>query len=247
MVKRWITLSVMVMLLFALASCSRGDNETAHVVVNNPVKVVYEHDEGDDITLADTGLSYWVQQSRQYRQLLKTMRAVCRTDVTTDENGVRTHVRSRRFRSRFPGLRQTGNDRSGILTTSSWWLFGIRRLERALSHGSSFEPAHRRDHVKRDGSVETKAEKNSRNFDDGGFDPLDGDEFVEEVTYNGNVFTMKRFEETFDVYVAGANVRFTLDAANFFDWILVIPVAFIMSFFAGLMGNSFCWVFSSRH
>jgi YidC/Oxa1 family membrane protein insertase len=241
MFKRWITISVIVMALLALASCSRGDNETAHVVVNNPTNVSYAHDEADDITFTGTsGLSYWLLSKAGTSATLENYEGSLPTDVTTDENGVRTYVfEVEDFEVDFQVYvkpETTSGESDDIVMVA----FRFEETNVLYPMGSTFNPEGIDVIiVRRDGSVETKAgEDLAENFDDGGFELLDGDEFVEEETYTVT-FTYEGFEETFDVYVAGGERPIHPDAANFFDWILVIPVAFIMSFFAGLMGNSF--------
>jgi YidC/Oxa1 family membrane protein insertase len=229
------------MALLALASCSRGDNETAHVVVNNPTNVSYAHDEADDITFTGTsGLSYWLLSKAGTSATLENYEGSLPTDVTTDENGVRTYVfEVEDFEVDFQVYvkpETTSGESDDIVMVA----FRFEEKNVLYPMGSTFNPEGIDVIiVRRDGSVETKAgEDLAENFDDGGFELLDGDEFVEEETYTVT-FTYEGFEETFDVYVAGGERPIHPDAANFFDWILVIPVAFIMSFFAGLMGNSF--------
>lgn len=81
-------------------------------------------------------------------------------------------------------------------------------------------------------------------FDDGDYNILnpgdDGFRTFQRITsltftYQDNVYAV-------DGYVAGetaAGKPISTDDANWFDYILVIPVAFIMQLFAGLMGNNF--------
>ncbi len=81
-------------------------------------------------------------------------------------------------------------------------------------------------------------------FSDGNYDIFNpGDDGFKEFqaistltfSYDGNDYAV-------DGYVAGASTAgrpISTKDANWFDYILVIPVAFIMQLFAGLMGNNF--------
>ncbi len=95
--------------------------------------------------------------------------------------------------------------------------------------------------VYRDGDV-TVVDENDPNFttyfNDNGYDPLDENGFRDQYSYEVT-FSYASYTQNFTVYVAGGEDPISNKDANFFDWILVIPVAFIMNFFAGVFGNNF--------
>ena len=53
------------------------------------------------------------------------------------------------------------------------------------------------------------------------------------------VFKYENFQSEYEVYVAGGEKPITTEDAGFFDWILIIPVAFLTQFFASIFSNSF--------
>lgn len=78
-----------------------------------------------------------------------------------------------------------------------------------------------------------------RNFlTNNGYEPLTDNGFVNQETFNVT-FNQDGYNVSYPVYVAGGEVPIHVDDASFFDWILVIPFAFLTQFFAGVFGNSF--------
>jgi YidC/Oxa1 family membrane protein insertase len=93
--------------------------------------------------------------------------------------------------------------------------------------------------VERDGDVTAlRGEDVKDQFDDHGYDPMGEDGFKDQYSYTVT-FTQGDASEDFTVYVAGGERPLTNKDANFFDWILVIPIAFVMQFFASIFGNNF--------
>lgn len=70
------------------------------------------------------------------------------------------------------------------------------------------------------------------------YEPLTDDGFFQNDTFN-MVFKYENFQSEYEVYVAGGEKPITTEDAGFFDWILIIPVAFLTQFFASIFSNSF--------
>lgn len=71
-----------------------------------------------------------------------------------------------------------------------------------------------------------------------GYNPLQEDGFVVNEAFEVT-FTLEGFEASYEVYTAGGEKPIHTEDATFFDWILVIPVAFLTQFFGGIFNNSF--------
>ena len=75
-------------------------------------------------------------------------------------------------------------------------------------------------------------------FSNNNYNPLQEDGFVVNASFPVT-FTFEDYTTSFEVYTAGGEKPIHTDDATFFDWILVIPVAFLTQVFSGLFGNSF--------
>lgn len=75
-------------------------------------------------------------------------------------------------------------------------------------------------------------------FSNNNYNPLQDGGFVSNQDFT-ITFTFEDYEAEFSVYTAGGEKPIHSEDASFFDWILVVPVAFITQFFAGLFNNSF--------
>jgi YidC/Oxa1 family membrane protein insertase len=75
-------------------------------------------------------------------------------------------------------------------------------------------------------------------FSNNNYKPLQENGFVSNIDFT-ITFTFEDYETSFKVYTAGGEKPIHSQDASFFDWILVVPVAFITQFFAGLFNNSF--------
>ncbi|MCK9235950.1 MAG: YidC/Oxa1 family membrane protein insertase [Acholeplasmataceae bacterium] len=75
-------------------------------------------------------------------------------------------------------------------------------------------------------------------FDDGNYDPVGSSGFKNQISY-GVSFTYEGFTKEFEVYVAGGERPVSTKDAKFFDYILVIPIAFLTQLFASWFGFSF--------
>jgi YidC/Oxa1 family membrane protein insertase len=75
-------------------------------------------------------------------------------------------------------------------------------------------------------------------FDNNGYNPLQEDGFVNNEAFQVT-FSLEGYTTSFEVYTAGGEKPIHTQDATFFDWILVIPVAFLTQFFASIFNNSF--------
>jgi YidC/Oxa1 family membrane protein insertase len=93
--------------------------------------------------------------------------------------------------------------------------------------------------VRANGSVEIlSAEDHLDKFSNNGFEPLQEDGFVSNEAFEVT-FSYEGFTANFEVFVTGGEAPIHSEDAGFFDWILVIPVAFLTQLFGGIFGNSF--------
>ena len=93
--------------------------------------------------------------------------------------------------------------------------------------------------VRANGSVEIlSAEDHLDKFSNNGFEPLQEDGFVSNEAFEVT-FSYEGFTANFEVFVTGGEAPIHSKDAGFFDWILVIPVAFLTQLFGGIFGNSF--------
>ena len=93
--------------------------------------------------------------------------------------------------------------------------------------------------VRANGTIEMlDATEHVEKFSNNGFNPLQEDGFITNEAFEVT-FTYEGFSASYEVYVAGGEAPIHSDDAGFFDWILVIPVAFLTQLFGGLFRNSF--------
>src|SRR3989339_136716 len=247
MSKRMIFIVMMVLLVFSLAACGGGSDPIVKVVSNNPVgetdvweKLVFDHTEANSIVFkGDNGLSYWTLSEKGIATLVDYDGALP-TNVTTDANGVRTYTyTSSDIESSFQLYVKpetiTGNADDVVMIA-----FRFVKDNVLIQIGETFDPTGMLIYVvERDGDVtELKGEDVLTQFDDHEYDPMGEDGFKDQQSFTVT-FTHDNFSQDFDVYVAGGERPITNADATFFDWILVIPVAFVMNLFGGLFGNNF--------
>lgn len=75
-------------------------------------------------------------------------------------------------------------------------------------------------------------------FSNNNYNPLQEDGFVVNEAFPVS-FTFEDYETSFEVYTAGGEKPIHTEDATFFDWILVIPVAFLTQIFSSIFNNSF--------
>ncbi len=248
MTKKIIAAVVIVLMVFLVAACSRQEDPTVLVVVNNPFgeygdKLVFEPENHNNILFkGEGGLSYYrVKQGGstelvQYEGSLPTG-----ANVTSDENGVFTY----RFAVDNQTLQFQIYKKPAVIIgdPKDIVLVAFRYDEEALTFniGQRFNPSGVTAYlVQRDGVIRVfTGEENPELFDDLGYDPLGENGFKKQQTFNV-LFRYDGIEPVELTFYVGAGEKpISNKDANFFDWILVIPVAFIMSFFSGLLWNNF--------
>jgi YidC/Oxa1 family membrane protein insertase len=238
---------MMLFLVFVLFACGGGADPVKVVVPNNPVgekdiweKLVFDHTEANSIVFkGDNGLSYWTLSEKGIATLVD-YDGTLPTNVVTDDNGVRTYtftVSDIETSFKLYVMPETiVGDPDDIV------MIVFRHLQENVLYqkGETFDPTGMLIYVvERDGDVrQLKGEDVKDQFDDHDYDPLDEDGFKDQYSYTVT-FTEGTFSEDFQVYVAGGERPLSNKDANFFDWILVIPVAFVMQFFASVFGNNF--------
>jgi len=244
--KRIIFSLMMVALVFSLAACG-GADPVAVVIANNPVgetgvweKLVFDHTEANSIVFkGDNGLSYWSLSQKGIGTLVNYDGALP-TNVQTNADGVRTYIFTvsdieTSFQLYVKPETIVGDPDDIVMIV-------FRHLKDNVLYqkGETFDPTGMLIYVvRRDGDVtELKGEDVASSFDDHDYSPLDDDGFKDQYAYTVT-FTYEDFSQDLEVYVSGGERPITNKDATFFDWILVIPVAFIMNFFAGIFGNNF--------
>ena len=247
MSKRIVFTLMMVLLVFSLVACGGGSDPVKKVISNNPVgekdvweKLVFDHTEANSIVFkGDNGLSYWTLSEKGVGTLVNYDGALP-TNVTTDTNGVRTYTYTvsdieTSFQLYVKPETIVGNPDDVVMIA-----FRHLKDNDLYQIGETFDPTGMLIYVvQRDGDVvELKGADVSNQFDDHGYDPLGEDGFNNQFSYTVT-FTHDNFSQDFEVYVAGGERPISNKDATFFDWILVIPVAFVMNFFATLLGNNF--------
>ncbi|MDY0294870.1 MAG: YidC/Oxa1 family membrane protein insertase [Acholeplasmataceae bacterium] len=247
MTKRIIFSFMMLFLVFVLFACGGGADPVKVVVPNNPVgekdiweKLVFDHTEANSIVFkGDNGLSYWTLSEKGIATLVD-YDGTLPTNVVTDDNGVRTYTFTvsdieTSFKLYVMPETPVGDSNDIVMIV-------FRHLQENVLYqkGETFDPTGMLIYVvERDGDVrQLKGEDVKDQFDDHDYDPLDEDGFKDQYSYTVT-FTEGTFSEDFQVYVAGGERPLSNKDANFFDWILVIPVAFVMQFFASVFGNNF--------
>lgn len=246
MSKRLFFIGMILMLVFSLAACGTKEDPVKMYAVNNPIgdatafdKLVFTYDERDSIVFkGDNGLSYWAITEGGTASLV-TYDGSLPTDVV-DNDGVRTYTFdvngiSASFQIYVIPQTIVGDPNDVVMIA-----FRYDKDSVLYHQGQDFNPAGVTAYaVHRDGSVDTlNGIDYIANFDTNGYTPETATGFNDRITYTVT-FTYENFSQDFLVYVGGGDRPLSTVNANFFDWILVIPVAFVMNFFAGLFGNSF--------
>ena len=249
MSKRIIFLVMMVIVAISLAACGGGADPVKQVIVNNPVgevnaweKLVFDQSEANNIVFkGENGLSYWNLTENGVGTLVE-YDGQLPTNVTTNDDGVRTYTFTESdieasFQIYVKPETIVGNPDDIVMVA-----FRFDKDSVLYQKGEMFNPEYVSAYVVyRDGNVNL-IDNNDPDFlsyfNDNGYDPLGDDGFRNQYTYEVT-FTYQNYSQNFKVYVAGGEDPISNQDASFFDWILVIPVAFIMNFFASLFGNNF--------
>ncbi len=245
--KRLFFIGLIVLLVFSLSACGSKEDPVTSIAVNNPIgdsvafdKLVFTYDERDSIVFkGDGGLSYWtiteggVGTLTNYEGSLPTQ--------MVEVEGVRTYT------FEVGGIETSfqiyvipevivGNADDVIMIA-----FRYEKKNIINQKGGTFDPTGLMVYeVQRDGDVTTyTGEDIASQFNDFDYDPIDADGFKDKISYAVTYTSTDGLTKDFNVYVAGGEKPISSADATFFDKILIIPVAFIMNFFGGLMGGSF--------
>jgi len=70
------------------------------------------------------------------------------------------------------------------------------------------------------------------------YTPIVDGKYVSQQAFSID-FSYGGYETSFNEFIGTGDKPINADAANWFDYILIIPVAFVMQLFAGIFGNSF--------
>jgi YidC/Oxa1 family membrane protein insertase len=241
MTRKLFFMAVVLLTIFGLSACGGGDDTVALVVANNPVNMSYEASEASDIVIkGEGGLSYFAITEKGTTATLSNYAGNLPTVYIEDDNGVRTYAinvegKEATFKIYVQPETIEGNADDVVMIA-----FRYTQANVLYPQGEAFDPTGIEVYVvTRNGAVDMlMGEDVADQFDVGAYTPLGDDGFNNEVAYTVT-FTHGGLTETFEVYQAGGERPIHTEDATFFDWILVIPVAFVMQFFAGLMGNSF--------
>lgn len=244
---RLLFLAMALMLVFTLASCKGKDSELALVAVNNPIgsetvfdKLVFTHDEANRIVFkGDNGLSYWRVTRGGEADLVVFDSSL--PESVIENQGVRTYTFGleegieARFQIYVMPETIVGNVDDVVMI-----VFRFEKDNILYQKGEAFDPTGMKIYVvNRGGGVEVlRGEDVVDQFDDHGHSPLGEDGFKDQISYTVT-FTHQGFSQDFEVFVSGGERPISSDDATFFDRILIIPVAYLMSVFGGLVGNSF--------
>jgi len=241
--KKLIFIVMMLLLVFSLAACGSKEDPTELVVVNNPIgeKLVFEHTEANNILFkGEDGLSYWTISEAGVGTLVEYEGSLP-TTVVTDANGVRTYTFAvdnitTSFQIYVKPEVLVGNPDDIVMVT-----FRFEKDSVLFQRGESFDPSGITAYiVQRDGDITIRnGADHPELFNDNAYDPIGEDGYRNEESFVVT-FTTPGFDPIdITVYVAGGEKPISTADATFFDYILVIPVAFLMNFFASIMGNSF--------
>ncbi len=252
--KKIFFIAMILMLVLTLASCG-GNDKVGKVVVNNPYgqngeKLVFDYEDRNSIIFkGDFGLSYWTlsqagvpsNEPIPYEGLLPS-------NVEPNEIGVEGGVQTFTFTVQEQEVSfQIYIKPETVVEDNEIAMIAFRfpTTEGVLYQmGQSFEPKDIEVYaVQKDGDILKLHEILSEEafleaFDNHDYNPMGQDGFKNQVSFPIS-FTYEGYTETFEAYVAGGERPITTEDAKFFDYVLVIPVAFIMQLFAGFMGNSF--------
>ncbi len=241
--KKLIFIVMMLLLVFSLAACGSKEDPTALVVVNNPIgeKLVFEHTEANNILFKGAdGLSYWTISKAGVGSLVEYEGSLP-SIVSTDANGVRTYTFAvdnitTSFQIYVKPEVLVGDPNDIVMVT-----FRFEKDSVLFQRGESFDPAGITAYiVERDGDILIRnGATYPQFFSDNDYNPVGDDGYRNEETFT-ITFDYPGFAPIdITVYVAGGEKPISTADATFFDYILVIPVAFLMNFFASIMGNSF--------
>lgn len=254
--KKVLFLVMTVFAVLALASCGTS-NELDLVVTNNPVgdnyeNLVYDFDDSSNVSVRGE-YSYWRIFESGTSELYTTssddttVHDTFTEETLADGGVIRTYTYGATSDDRDynPSYQVYIKPETDI--NSDEVVLVVFRFNDAsnivYNIGASFNPTGIEAYaVEADGDVvalhETLNETTFASLFTTDYEPIVNDEFVENEDFTIN-FSYEGLETTFKAYVATGEKPITAETANWFDYILIIPVAFVLQFFAGMFGNSF--------
>lgn len=239
-----------------LSSCA-GEDPVTLIVENNPIGDNYDQlvfNNGDTINArGDLGFSYWrITESGQSSLYSTSEVDTTLYDTYTDEavaggGTIRTYTYGAdttddQFSPEYKVyiLPETVVENNDI----AFVVFRFATLDNVIYNiGETFKPENIEVYaVQIDGDVialhETLNDVEFANLFSTTYIPLTDGKFAEKESFTVD-FSYSGYTTSFDAYVGTGEAPITVEAANWFDYILIIPVAFVMQLFAGLFGNSF--------
>lgn len=245
MSKKILFMISLLFLIFTLVACNRQEDPTVMVIVNNPYgqngeMLVFSENPENILIKGDGGLSYWKVKKSGTAELVD-FTALLPSNPTSDENGVYTYTfavdnETVQFQIYRKPDTIVGNPDDIVLTT-----FRFEQEGFLYPMGRSFNPKGITAYmVQRDGTIIIRnGEEHPELFDDLGYSPIGEDGFRNQEVFTITFSDLDIDPVSINLYVAGGEKPISNQDANFFDWILVIPVAFIMSVFSGFFWNNF--------
>ncbi len=256
-IKKVLFTFVILFAVVALTGC-RGEDPLAKIIVNNPIGdesgnlIVFDYDETINVRGED-GYSYWTVTEGG----VATLQTVSSDDTTlydtyTDEvldggGVIRTYTYGKNSDEKALNpqfqvyiLPETAPVSDDIVLV----VFRFNEASNVIYNvGEEFKPENVEAYaIQADGDVillhETLSETAYAQLFSTPYIPLTNGKFAKQEAFTVN-FSYGGVTTSFESYVGTGQNPITVEAANWFDYILIIPVAFIMQFFAGLAGNSF--------
>ncbi|MFA6801783.1 MAG: membrane protein insertase YidC [Acholeplasmataceae bacterium] len=243
--------------LVLLSGCS-GEDPVVSIITNNPVgdssydQLVFDYDEAVNVR-GESGFSYWRVFKSGETELYTTssddttLYDSYTAEAVADGGVIRTYTYGSNstddvFSPQFQVyvLPETVVDSDEIIFVA----FRFNDSENVVYNiGETFKPEGIEAYaVEKDGDVIALHDiLSAAVFQDlfsTTYEPLVDGEFVDNQTFLVN-FSYDGYDTSFNAYVAGGEKPITVETANWFDYILVIPIAFVMQLFAGIFGNSF--------
>lgn len=237
--KKIVLLFSVILALVILSSCTQED-ETLKTVVNPPLNMVYTEAEFANgyVFKGEDGVSFLnIKQSGEVEIVPLENQGI---NEPVGDNGVLTYRVSYNdvlydFDIYVIPNNVNSNDTSIVLINFVFTDANVRTSIGGIENLEGLDVYV----VRANGTVEIlNAEEHVDKFSNNGFIPLQEDGFFANDSFDVT-FTYEGSSASFEVYVTGGEAPIHSEDAGFFDWILVIPVAFLTQLFGGLFGNSF--------
>jgi YidC/Oxa1 family membrane protein insertase len=254
--KKLLFIFVILLSVVALSSCS-GDDPLTLIVTNNPVgenneNLVYDFTESDSVSVRGA-YSYWRITESGSTELYTTssedttIHDSYTSEFVTDGGEIRTYSYGATSSDRALEptyqvyiLPETVVDSDEVILV----VFRYNDVSNVVYNiGASFNPKGIEAYaVEKDGDVialhDTLSEIAFADLFSTTHEVIVDGSFVEEEIFTVD-FSYEGYTTSLDAYVSSGETPISSEAAGWFDYVLIIPVAFVMQFFAGVFGNSF--------